>query len=125
MRAFKSRANLLKLLTRTRWSNALLRLRRWTVFLTGSPQTFQFQNRVLLRHEETAHSERETVFGGASLQKVLGEINSGASITSLARSHGISDQTIYKWRERYQGMSKSELTQLRALRGRIAVCGIW
>jgi putative transposase len=47
--------------------------------------------------------------------KVLGEIEAGASIASVSRAHGISDQTIYKWRERYQGMTKSDLTQLRAL----------
>jgi len=47
--------------------------------------------------------------------KVLGEIEAGASIASVARGHGISDQTIYAWRERYQGMSKSDLTAMRAL----------
>lgn len=47
--------------------------------------------------------------------KVLGEIEAGASIASVSRAHGISDQTIYKWRERYQGMTKSDLTHLRAL----------
>ncbi len=47
--------------------------------------------------------------------KVLQEIEAGASIASVARSHGISDQTIYAWRERYQGMTKSDLAQMRAL----------
>ena len=47
--------------------------------------------------------------------KVLGEIDAGASIASVARAHGISEQTIYVWRQRYQGMTKSDLTQLRAL----------
>lgn len=47
--------------------------------------------------------------------KVLAEINAGASIASVARTHGISDQTIYKWRERYDGMSKSELSAMKAL----------
>ncbi|MGI8922787.1 MAG: transposase [Fimbriimonadales bacterium] len=47
--------------------------------------------------------------------KVLGEIDAGASIASVSRAGGISDQTIYKWREKYAGMSKSDLTQLRAL----------
>jgi putative transposase len=47
--------------------------------------------------------------------KVLGEIDAGASIASVARAHGISAQTIYQWRERYQGMTKSELTQMRSL----------
>jgi putative transposase len=47
--------------------------------------------------------------------KVLGEIDAGASIASVARTHGISDQTIYGWRERYQGMAKSDLAAMRTL----------
>ena len=47
--------------------------------------------------------------------KVLKEIEAGASIASVARSHGITDQTIYRWRERYAGMTKSELAELKAL----------
>ena len=47
--------------------------------------------------------------------KVLGEIDSGASIASVARLHGITDQTIYRWREKYAGMSRSELAELKAL----------
>jgi putative transposase len=39
--------------------------------------------------------------------KVLGEIDAGASIASVARSHGISDQTIYAWREKYQGHTRA------------------
>lgn len=46
---------------------------------------------------------------------VLKEIDSGASIASVARAHGITDQTIYRWREKYAGMSGSELAELRAL----------
>lgn len=47
--------------------------------------------------------------------KVLKEIDGGASIASVARSHGITDQTIYRWREKYAGMAKSELSELKAL----------
>ena len=47
--------------------------------------------------------------------KVLGEIDAGASIASVGGAHGISAQTIYRWRERYQGMTKNELTQMRSL----------
>ena len=47
--------------------------------------------------------------------KVLKEIDSGASIAGAARSHGISEQTIYRWRERFGGMSKSELGELKSL----------
>jgi len=47
--------------------------------------------------------------------KVLKEIDSGASIASVARAHGVTDQTIYRWREKYAGMSGTELQELRAL----------
>jgi len=47
--------------------------------------------------------------------KVLKEIEAGASIASVARLHGITDQTLYRWRERYGGMTKSELSELKAL----------
>ncbi|WKZ79898.1 MAG: transposase [Fimbriimonadaceae bacterium] len=33
--------------------------------------------------------------------KVLQEIDAGASIASVARSHGITEQTLYRWRERH------------------------
>jgi putative transposase len=47
--------------------------------------------------------------------KVLKEIEGGASIASVARAHGITDQTIYRWREKYAGMSGTELRELREL----------
>lgn len=47
--------------------------------------------------------------------KVLKEIEAGASIASVARAHGITDQTIYRWREKYAGMTKSELAEFKAL----------
>ena len=46
---------------------------------------------------------------------VLKEVEAGASIASVGRRHGISDQTIYAWRERYSGMTKSDLAELKAL----------
>jgi putative transposase len=47
--------------------------------------------------------------------KVLQEIEAGASIASVARTHGITVQTLYRWRERYGGMTKSELAELKGL----------
>jgi len=46
---------------------------------------------------------------------VLKEIEAGASIASVGRKHGVTDQTIYRWRSRFGGMTKSELAELRAL----------
>ena len=47
--------------------------------------------------------------------KVLKEIDEGATIAAVGRSHGIGVQTIYEWRRRYGGMSKSDLAELKAL----------
>ena len=47
--------------------------------------------------------------------KVLQEIEAGATVASVARSHRITEQTLYRWRERYGGMTKSELAELKAL----------
>lgn len=46
---------------------------------------------------------------------ILREIEAGASMAAVARAHGVSDQTIYRWREKYAGMSKSELAELKTL----------
>jgi putative transposase len=47
--------------------------------------------------------------------KVLKEIEGGAAIASVARAHGITDQTLYRWREKYGSMESSELKELRTL----------
>ncbi len=56
-----------------------------------------------------------TGYSQEQIIKVLQEIDAGASIASVARTHGITDQTIYRRRERYAGMAKSELAELKAL----------
>lgn len=47
--------------------------------------------------------------------KILKEIESGASVAAVARTHAVTDQTIYRWRERYGGMTRSELAALKSL----------
>lgn len=47
--------------------------------------------------------------------KVLKEIEGGATIASVARAHAVTDQTIYRWREKYAGMQATELKELREL----------
>jgi len=47
--------------------------------------------------------------------KVLKEIEAGATIASVARTHGVNVQTLYQWRKRYAGMGTSELAELKAL----------
>lgn len=47
--------------------------------------------------------------------KMLKEIEGGATLASISRANGVNVQTLYRWREQYAGMSKSELAELKAL----------
>jgi putative transposase len=46
--------------------------------------------------------------------KVLQETGQGVSIGSVGRAHGVGVQTVYGWRKRYEGMSGSELAEMKA-----------
>lgn len=47
--------------------------------------------------------------------KVLREQESGSKVNELCRKYGISEQTFYRWRSKYGGMSVSEARRLKAL----------
>lgn len=54
------------------------------------------------------HSQEEII-------KILQEVESSGNAASVARDNGVSVQTIYRWRDRFGGMTKSELAELKAL----------
>lgn len=47
--------------------------------------------------------------------KVLREQESGGKVSELSRKYGISEQTFYRWRSKYGGMSVSEARRLKVL----------
>jgi len=47
--------------------------------------------------------------------KVLKEQESGVKVSELCRKYGISEQTFYRWRSKYGGMSVSEARRLKVL----------
>ena len=47
--------------------------------------------------------------------RVLKEVELGKSIAETCREHGISDQTYRNWRQRFAGMTVSELREMKRL----------
>lgn len=37
------------------------------------------------------------------------------SVSAVAKAHGVSDQTLYNWKQRYGGMAQDEVKRLRQL----------
>jgi len=46
---------------------------------------------------------------------VLKEHEAGARVEDLARRHGVSENTIYRWKSKYGGLEVSEAKRLKAL----------
>ncbi len=57
---------------------------------------------------KSRHTEEQII-------KVLREQESGSKVVELCRKYGISEQTFYRWRSKYGGMSVSEARRLKAL----------
>jgi putative transposase len=47
--------------------------------------------------------------------RVLNEVASGKSVAQVCREQGVAEQTVYRWRSKYEGMNISELRRLKAL----------
>ncbi len=48
--------------------------------------------------------------------RILAEAEApGNSVAATARKYGIAEQTIYRWRQKYKGLSASEAKRLKAL----------
>lgn len=47
--------------------------------------------------------------------RILKEVESGTTVAEVCRKHGISEQTVYRWRNKYGGIETSELQRLRTL----------
>ena len=46
---------------------------------------------------------------------VLQEWDAGAKMADLVRRHGVTEQTLYRWKKKYGGLQGSEAKRLKAL----------
>lgn len=58
---------------------------------------------------------KKSRFSEAQIIGVLKEHEAGAKAGDLARKHGVSEHTIYRWKAKYGGMTVSEAQQLKQL----------
>ena len=47
--------------------------------------------------------------------RILREVEGGQTIVQVCQSHNITEQTYYRWKQKYGGMTLSEAQQLKAL----------
>ena len=58
---------------------------------------------------------RTSRFSAEQIVGILKEHEAGAGMADLCRRHGISQQTFYRWRQKYGGLDRSDATRLKAL----------
>lgn len=58
---------------------------------------------------------RKSRFSDEQIVGILKEHAAGEATGSLCRRHGISQQTLYRWKQKYDGLEGNELKRLQAL----------
>lgn len=55
-------------------------------------------------------------FSGEKIVGILHEAEKGAkALAEMCREHGISEQTFYRWRRKYEGLHESDIQRLKEL----------
>ncbi len=58
---------------------------------------------------------RRSRFSEEQIIGILKQAEAGRKVTDLCREHGISQETIYRWRRKYGGLDVSDAKRLRQL----------
>jgi putative transposase len=58
---------------------------------------------------------RKSRYSEEQIIRVLRQVESGQKVKDVVREHGISEQTYYRWKSKYGGMSVSDAKRLKQL----------
>ena len=58
---------------------------------------------------------RKQRFKEEQILSILKEYESGITANEICRIHGVAKNTLYNWRNKYQGMQNSDLRKMRQL----------
>lgn len=58
---------------------------------------------------------RRSRFTTEQIIKVLQAWDAGAKVSELVRQHGVTEQTLYRWKKKYGGMQVNDARRLKGL----------
>lgn len=58
---------------------------------------------------------RKSKFSESEIVHAVKQAEAGVPVSELDRKYGVSEQTVYVWRKKYGGLSRSELERLKQL----------
>tara|TARA_B100000768_G_C11126273_1_gene309720 strand:+ start:275 stop:541 length:267 start_codon:yes stop_codon:yes gene_type:complete len=58
---------------------------------------------------------KQSQFTERQIMNILKEHEQGGKVVEIARRHGISEKTIYRWKTKYGGMDIKELKRMKEL----------
>jgi putative transposase len=60
-------------------------------------------------------ANKGTRYTEEQILRILKEVGNGTKVGEVCRQYGVSEQTVYRWRNKYGGLETSELQRLRLL----------